>query len=361
MTDAAKRILVVGAGLSGLAAARTLADRGHEVVVLDKGRAPGGRASTRREAGERRFDHGAQFFTARGDWLTSRLKAWEEEGVVAPWTPRVVTFPLPASPIAVVSRSGGPREGERWWVGTPGMGSVAAHLARGLDVRTASTVTSVARRHASWVVAGVSTAGARDKPADAFEHVADALVLSVPAPQCEALLGEALATSELGRHAASTVFEPCWAAMIALATEGEPTVDLMTSEGSPLAWAAREGSKPGRAVEEGETRWTLHASPAWSRAHLGDEPQDVASFLAGELLDRLSEIERRAGRDRPRARVNHASAHRWRFARAATSPRRGCLHDHALAVAICGDWLESARIEGAFTSGVAAAAHLFDA
>jgi renalase len=357
MARAPKRILVVGAGLSGLAAARTLADRGHEVVVLDKGRAPGGRSSTRRETGKRSFDHGAQFFTARGDWLTSRLPAWEEAGVVGRWAPRVAaSLPHPGA----ASSPDGPRDGETWWVGTPGMGSLAAHLARGLDVRTASTVTSVVRQHAAWLIAGSTAAGARGDPAEGFEHVADALVLAVPAPQCGALLGEGLAASELGRHAAAAVLAPCWAAMIALSNDGESPVDLMTSKSAPLAWAAREASKPGRLVEVGEDLWTLHASPQWSRAHLEDDSNDVASFLADALLDRLAENDRREGRARPRARVNQASAHRWRFARAATSPHLGCLYDDAIALALCGDWLESARIEGAFTSGVAAAARMLE-
>ena len=53
-----------GAGLSGLLAARALAADGHEVVVLDKGRCPGGRLATRRIGGAT-LDHGAQFFTVR--------------------------------------------------------------------------------------------------------------------------------------------------------------------------------------------------------------------------------------------------------------------------------------------------------
>lgn len=353
-----QRIVVVGAGLSGLAAARSLVDRGHQVVVFDKGRAPGGRASTRRESAHRSFDHGAQFFTARGAWLTSRLDAWEKEGVVRPWAPRIEAEEGPA--VTSANRDSA-RKREAWWVGTPGMGSVAAHLARGLDVRTASTVTSLRRAHDEWRITGATAAAERGEPVQGFEHVYDALIVSVPAPQCVALLGEAIASSELGRHAADARLEPCWAVMVALETDGEAAADLLTSEAAPLAWAAREASKPGRSVIEGEDLWTLHASPSWSRAHLEADPPEVASVLAAALVERLAVIDRREGRRRPRAQVLRAAAHRWRYARASSSPHLGCLHDEALDLAICGDWLESARVEGALTSGVAAATRLLDA
>ncbi|WP_411287609.1 FAD-dependent oxidoreductase [Phenylobacterium sp.] len=42
------RVGIVGAGMAGLACTGGLARQGHEVVLLDKGRGPGGRMSTRR-------------------------------------------------------------------------------------------------------------------------------------------------------------------------------------------------------------------------------------------------------------------------------------------------------------------------
>jgi hypothetical protein len=141
--------------------------------------------------------------------------------------------------------------------------------------------------------------------------------------------------------------------MVALAREShEPPVDLLEPGAGPLAWAAREASKPGRIVPEGEDLWALHASQEWSRAHLEDSREDVSAVLVAALLAELAKLGRLA------SEVRHAKAHRWRFARAQTPAHQGCLHDPETALAVCGDWLESARVEGAFTSGLAAAERL---
>ena len=58
-------VLVVGAGMAGLIAARELLRAGLSVLVLDKGRGVGGRLASRRIEGAT-FDHGAQAF-ATGD------------------------------------------------------------------------------------------------------------------------------------------------------------------------------------------------------------------------------------------------------------------------------------------------------
>ena len=60
------KVVVVGAGISGCVCAYRLAEQGHDVVLVEKGRGVGGRMSTRRMAGAR-IDHGAQFFTAKSD------------------------------------------------------------------------------------------------------------------------------------------------------------------------------------------------------------------------------------------------------------------------------------------------------
>ena len=75
------RVVVIGAGVAGLMAAQSLVKNGHDVVVLDKGRSPGGRLATRR-IDDATLDHGAQFFTVRESSFESHVAEWIASGVV---------------------------------------------------------------------------------------------------------------------------------------------------------------------------------------------------------------------------------------------------------------------------------------
>ncbi len=118
-TERPLEVAVLGAGLSGLACARALADHGHLVRVFDKARGVGGRMATRR-AEHRRFDHGAQYFTVRDERFGRFVSSWRGCGVVAPWKGEIVAL------------EGGERlskgRTERF-VGVPGMNAICKHLA----------------------------------------------------------------------------------------------------------------------------------------------------------------------------------------------------------------------------------------
>ena len=118
--------LVIGAGWAGLTAARAMAAAGRKVVVLEKSRAPGGRSATRRRDGAR-FDHGAQYFTARSAAFGRQLQQWQDAGLVQPWRPKLAV-------IGDRSAHGDPEEVSRF-VAVPGMNAVCRHYAADLDCR----------------------------------------------------------------------------------------------------------------------------------------------------------------------------------------------------------------------------------
>ncbi len=316
-------VLVIGAGLAGLACARGLAAAGLEVVVVDKARGPGGRLSTRRGAGHA-FDHGAQYFRLRDASLTPLLASLRGAGAVAPWPARLVTL---RDGVSHARNDAATR-----YVGVPGMSAVARTLGAALPITYGSAVTSLTRAADCWTAttdAGVALPGR-------FA----AVVVATPAAQAVPLLA---AAPEWATRVAAVEVDPCWATMVAFSTPLALAFDAAFVEGGPLAWVARNSSKPARPPGDA---WVLHGSPQWSSLHIEDTPDAVAAAL-------LAAFASASGRPLPAAA--HVAAHRWRYARTRTPLGAAFLYDAQLGLGACGDWCLGATVECALLSGAALA------
>ena len=313
------RVAIVGAGVSGLAVARTLLDAGHAVTVLDKGRGVGGRVTTRRRE-QGAFDHGAQRFSARGEVFRARAESWEASGLL------VRTAPT--------------RTDEPWFIATPSMSALAHELARGIDVRTSARVTSLRRVKHAWrlTVEGEDDAGPFD-----------VVVVTAPAPQAGALL------APLGVFAeplASLTYDPCWALMLQVDRVGLTLDEAIFTEGAredAIALLVREGLKPGRVPDDALVRLVVHASTEFSTRYLEASEDEVIARL-------LTALRSRPGLAALRTRS--AQAHRWRFARVRSPLGEPFLLDRDRGVAVAGDAMLGSRIESAYESGLALAASL---
>jgi predicted NAD/FAD-dependent oxidoreductase len=307
----AGKIAVIGAGLAGLACARRLVDAGRAVTVFDKGRAAGGRMSTRR-AGLAAWDHGAQYFTVRDPGFERLVGRARAAGQLQTWHPR---WP------------GGEQEDRSLWVGVPGLSAFPRWLAGGLDVASGTQVLSLSRQPSGWTLTD-----------QAGRHVGgfDLVVLAMPAPQAAAL---ADGHTALSGAVAAIRMDPCWAVMAAFERPVEAGCDADWSPDPVLPWLARNNSKPGRT---GPEAWVLHADAGWSREHLEDDVDAVQAALLGRLAERLSVVL---------PPVMTIEARRWRHARVVEPLGEAWLLDRGAGIAFCGDWCLDARVEAAFLSG----------
>lgn len=315
-------VCVIGAGWAGLSAASDLRAAGLDVVVVDKARGPGGRCATRRQDGFA-FDHGGQYFTARSEAFAVAVEDWKSRKLVAPWTPEIKVF----GPRPKMNKSA---PAERL-VGVPGMNAVFKHLSTGLDVRCGWRAGQVRRSGDVWHIL-------RDDAHD--EIAARSLLVTAPPQQAADLLRDC---SALAEQIEAVPMNPCWAVMLGFEHPLERDFDAAFDNDGPLSWLARNSSKPGRSGEA----WLLHASPDWSRRYLEAEPDWVADQLLKAFRARVP-----AAADRSPQLI---SAHRWRYALAPAPLRQDCLFDASRALGVAGDWCAGNRIEGAWTSGRAAA------
>ena len=79
-----KKIVVIGSGIAGVAAAKHFNSKNFNITVLDKGKYPGGRISTRKNK-EFIFNHGAQFFTAKSNKFKKICQLGVEDNVLINW------------------------------------------------------------------------------------------------------------------------------------------------------------------------------------------------------------------------------------------------------------------------------------
>lgn len=301
------QIAIVGAGMAGLNCATRLAALGHEVALFDKGRGPGGRLATRRVEADGtmlRFDHGAQYFTARDPRFVEQVARWEREGVVARWD------------VA----------GEDAWVGTPAMNAPIKAMAGRHDVQFGTRIEQLLRAGDGWQLDGD---GAPDRRFDA-------VVVALPAEQARPLLQPH--AGAMGDLADATSSAPCWTIMAAFEQRLPWEQDSIRHHGA-IGWAARNNAKPGRGSAE---CWVVQASPDWSRTHLEDEATAVETALLDQLADAIGAPLP------PRLAI---TAHRWRFARSGAAGEEA-LWDAQQRIGVCGDWLIGPRVEAAYLSGL---------
>ncbi|WP_119157635.1 NAD(P)/FAD-dependent oxidoreductase [Caldimonas tepidiphila] len=328
------RVAVIGAGIAGITCARRLSDAGHAVQLFDKSRGVGGRLATRRvdrvEQGLPRtlaFDHGAPAFTARSTAFLRFVGAAAAAGWLARWTPAM----------APGGHAEPPGDAVRW-VPVPDMPSLCRRLLGDMPVALCCEVDALQHDVHGWRLLGRGATLGRD-----FDRV----VLALPAPQAAGLLLPH--RPDWAQQARQMPMLPCWALMGAAEPGLEPPDwEAAAPRHGPLAWIARDESKPGRDAAGGLVRWVVQAGAEWSREHLEAPAPGVQELLQAALADWLG---------RP-VRWHHAAVHRWRYA---SVQRQGdalsgrCWWDAAAGLGVCGDFLGGAGVEGSWLSARALA------
>ncbi len=351
-------VAVVGAGMAGVACARTLMRAGHRVLMFEKSLGAGGRMSTRRsEFGG--FDHGAQYFTIRDDRFALAIKA--TGAAVQTWKPNTVQV-LDALGQTLASAPAT----DTHCVAVPGMNALvrfwAEPLAQGVggsQLNTDARVLSIERdalNPQQWQL--------RTEASDGAQHVTggiDRVVLAIPHPQAQALLQASALAPKLRSALARVTVAPNWTLMMAFPQAMQPGLAGSTggaggtgtadakgfgprwhaarSSEHRVGWLAREPSKPGRGPVE---RWTVQASAAWSTEHINDDPERVKA----KLMKGFAEITG------IRATPSHAVVHRWLYAQTLQPLGKPFLWDAKLGIGLCGDWCLGHRVENAFVSGL---------
>lgn len=298
------KIIILGAGMTGLSAARILTQNGHEVTLLDKGRGVGGRMSTRKIE-LAKADHGAQYFSAKSPEFRLFIDELITEKIISEWQ-------VPQ------------RENVRY-IGTAGMNTIPKFMAASLNIQLNE---KAIRLHSQSV-----------ETESGNQYTFDALISTIPIPQATELFQRSQTVlSEADQHVlASIEYDPCIAVLATLNTPTTIEGGGLLLENQPVAWTADNFQKGISSVPS----VTLHASANYSQAHFEDNLQEVGKDLLASVRDWIA----------PES-IEQVQVHRWRYSLARQRhPHSFYKLEHA-PVYLAGDAFGIGNVEGAFLSGL---------
>ena len=299
-------VVVVGAGIAGVACAVELAAAGVPVRLVDRARTVGGRMASKRIDG-RPVDLGAAYFTVRDPGFAQVVARWQSAGLARPWTSELAVFGKGGDR----SRAPGPVR----WAAPGGLRSLVAALAEGLPVELEHRVVRVGP--------GPTVDGA----------AADAVVLAMPDPQARRLVDD-------DSSAAGRLDGREWRPVISVAAgwsrrEWPPMTAAFVNDHPVISLVADDGARRG------------DAAPVLVAHTVSDVARRYDSCPGDAVAPVLDALRRMLGL---RTDPAWTHAHRWRYA-APTADRDDTFHLGDDGIGLAGDGWGSARIETAWRSG----------
>jgi predicted NAD/FAD-dependent oxidoreductase len=314
--------LVVGAGISGIACATAMAEAGVIPLVVDRGRAVGGRMASRtlRDTGTafdgRVVDIGASYFTVSTPEFRAVVDDWLERDLASAWTD---SFHVAGSEGIEAVRTGPVR-----YAAKGGLRSLVVDAASALpDVWSSIDIASVSADETSMIVDGERRS---------------AVALCMPNAQAHRLIDPALMSPGLQSSLSGITYEPVIAVTAVFDEQCWEDFDgVFVNDDPVLTWIANDGSRRG----DNAPVLVAHVNPVLAARHL-DDPASVLPLVLATLRRVLSLT----------AQPSWVDAHRWTFAKPMAAHAEPFHLEENRLLALAGDaWAAGPKVETAWLSG----------
>lgn len=316
------QVVIIGAGIAGLAAARTLLQSGIEALVLEEASDVGGRLKTL-ETPEGVYDVGAQYFTVRRPEFRDIADYWLGCGAAREWTR---AFPNTSGVSELQSH---PR-----YCGTAGMQGLAESMAKDLNVRKDMRVKIIREDRACWLI-----------ETETRETIkADMALLTPPLPLSLRLISDenTWRMGALIHTLAGILYTPIFSVTALLdGPSGLPSPGAIRIDDGPIAWITDNQMK---GISPQAPAVTIHGTQEFCEAN-----QEKPIETTGELLAKAAA----AFLNSP---IRRYQTHFWSHG----TPSSTRLDSHYVVdgrapLFFAGDAFAGGRIEGATVSGITAA------
>jgi renalase len=339
-------VAIIGAGMSGLAAAHVLRDAGFTVTLFEKSRGVGGRTATRKRAGFI-YDHGAQYIRIGGPdsiaLITERFRA-----------PDLLDI---SKPIWIFDGQGHIQEGdatqnaEPKWNYRSGITMLARLMALELRIHFETRIARLQKTSAGWQLFDST-----NQDMGRF----DLVLVTIPASQALELIQASLLQSDLRLQISSQLgqarYNPLLSVMLGYHSQLQtrPYYAIVnTDKAHAISWLAWEHEKAAERVPPGGGLLIAQMAPTYSQEHWEDAQEDLVRDVTEQTARLIAE---------PLAPADFNDIQRWRYALPAQKADVQALNTLTIphALAFCGDAFVGGRVHLALENGIMVARQLQD-
>jgi renalase len=336
MTATNKNIIILGAGIAGLACATELHKMGCSLKVLEKSMGLGGRMATRRVQNTW-VDHGTQYFTAQQTQFRQFVRQLVDLEIAQPWVTDI--YSLQRGKLVPPSLD----DRQTRYICSQGMTSIAKYLARPLQEE--KLISTNVR-----INAAVATGNRWQLRSDQGEIFSAHIVVStIPAPQFLPIFSKPLAVNQAFIDTIATVqFTPSLAVMAGYDPDQfvpESWYAVRCVDDPILSWVCLNSAKAGATDS---SVFVIHSSIKYAHQSLDESNLE----LAGKPI--LSQMGKHF--EKWLETPLWWQVHRWRYAIVEEPlPVPYLLTTKPLPLICAGDWCGGFGLESAYMSGIATA------
>lgn len=317
---------VIGAGVAGLAAARTLIEQGADVTVFEKDTLPGGRCTTFAKDGFI-FDMGPTSIAPRGMTIERALLESKPNGL------QEVVKPVYTHQAGRIVQGDPIKNNIVRYCFTKGIAELGKYLAAELDIQYDSEITQIITNSSQFTVMGSTF---------------DGVVIAVPLPMALKLVeGMGFPPPE------TSFYRPCISVALGyekfVATAYHALIGLDNSH--PLVWLSIESQKVDGRAPDGCTSLVAQFGPSYSKWNAKAPAEKI-------IHDATIDVSRLLGEDLSKPLITNIVY--WEFSQPERTVQQSTLNREKRKVVIAGDGVIGGRIEQAYESGVIAANTLLE-
>ena len=306
---------ILGSGVAGSTIAKFLSKK-YEILIVDKARGPGGRASNKRLSKNLSFDHGVQYITPKTNEFKKFVNYLHKKKILKIWDGYHIDFKFEK------------RKLDKKFIGRFGNNAISKYNLKNINQEYESQIVSIFYNNFFWEI----------KLSNQKIIKARSIILTCPYPQLIKLAKKYLDRKLLNLKINMV---PNITTMIAINKNIKSPISSMRFNDEVLAWAANENSK--KRFKSTKSLWTLQSTSKWAKRKIKLYKKD--SKIEKTLISKFNEFTGLA-----EAKINFKKTHGWKYSHNQSASKFKSYWDKKRRMGICGDWLVGPKVESAWLS-----------